>query len=33
MLAPELQAMAVQYMQYAAEHGKYYITSEEYEMR
>ena len=33
MLAAPLQAMAIQYMQYAAEHGKSYLTVEEYELR
>ena len=33
MLAPELSAMATQYMGYVAMHGKHYITSEEFEIR
>ena len=33
MLAPELAAMASQYMQYLTFHGKSYITIEEFELR
>ena len=33
MHAPELSAMATQYMEYVTTHGKHYITSEEFEMR
>ena len=33
MLAPEIAAMATQYMQYVAEHGKSYITAEEFAVR
>ena len=33
MLAPELQAMAVQYMNYATTYGKSYLTTEEFEVR
>merc|ERR1711971_43468 len=33
MLAPELAAMATQYMQYVVVHGKSYITSEEFNYR
>ena len=33
MLAPELQAMGVQYMGYLMEHGKSYITVEEFDVR
>ena len=33
MLAPELQAMAVQYMGYLTQYGKSYLTSEEFAIR
>ena len=33
MIAPEIAAMATQYMQYVAHHGKSYITSEEFAIR
>ena len=33
MLAPELAAMASQYMQFLVLHGKSYITREEFELR
>ena len=33
MLAAPIAAMATQYMQYVAEHGKSYITSEEFAIR
>ena len=33
MLAAPIQAMAIQYMQYVAQYGKSYITTEEFEIR
>ena len=33
MLAAPIAAMATQYMQYVAEHGKSYITAEEFAIR
>ena len=33
MLAPEIAAMATEFMKYVAFHGKSYITTEEFEYR